>query len=42
LASNRTFAEMDIADKNQFSHRKKAADKLVLFLQQQIGKTRTT
>ena len=40
--SNRTFAEMDIDEKNRFSHRKKAADKLVLFLQQQIDKTRTT
>ena len=40
--SNRTFAEMDAAEKNMFSHRKKAADKLVLFLQQQIGKDRTT
>jgi len=32
--SNRTFAEMDIAEKNLFSHRRKAADKLVLFLQE--------
>ena len=31
--SNRTFAEMDINEKNLFSHRRKAADKLVLFLQ---------
>lgn len=31
--SNRSFAEMSIAEKNQFSHRRKAADKLVLFLQ---------
>ena len=35
--SKRTFAEMDIVEKNQFSHRRKAADRLVLFLQQQTG-----
>jgi XTP/dITP diphosphohydrolase len=40
--STRTFAEMDLVEKNRFSHRKKAADRLVLFLQQQIGNTRTT
>ena len=39
--SKRTFAEMDIVEKNMFSHRKKAADRLVLFLQQQRGTTRT-
>ena len=39
--SKRTFAEMDLTEKNSFSHRKKAADKLVLFLQQQIGDIRT-
>ncbi|WP_206022494.1 RdgB/HAM1 family non-canonical purine NTP pyrophosphatase [Pseudoflavitalea sp. G-6-1-2] len=33
--SNRSFAEMNIAEKNQYSHRRKAADKLVLFLQNQ-------
>lgn len=33
--SNRSFAEMSIAEKNLFSHRRKAADKLVLFLQNQ-------
>jgi XTP/dITP diphosphohydrolase len=32
--SSRTFAEMTMEEKNRFSHRKKAADKLVLFLQQ--------
>lgn len=32
---NRSFAEMNIADKNRYSHRRKAADKLVLFLQNQ-------
>jgi XTP/dITP diphosphohydrolase len=39
--SNRTFAEMDTAEKNVFSHRKKAADKLVLFLQEQNRSTGT-
>jgi XTP/dITP diphosphohydrolase len=33
---NRTFAEMTLEEKNQVSHRKKAADKLVLFLQNQV------
>ena len=32
--SNRSFAEMTIEEKNKFSHRKKAADKLILFLQE--------
>jgi len=31
--SSRTFAEMSIEEKGSFSHRKKAADKLVSFLQ---------
>lgn len=30
--SDQTFAEMDIAGKNKFSHRKKAMDKLINFL----------
>ena len=30
--SNKTFAEMDMAEKNRFSHRKKAMEKLVTFL----------
>lgn len=34
--STRTFAEMTMEEKNRFSHRKKAADKLVLFLQNQF------
>ncbi|MBC7826733.1 MAG: RdgB/HAM1 family non-canonical purine NTP pyrophosphatase [Chitinophagaceae bacterium] len=34
--SKRTFAEMDTVEKNVFSHRKKAADRLVLFLQEYI------
>lgn len=40
--SKLTFAEMEMSEKNAFSHRRKAADKLVLFLQQKIGKARTT
>lgn len=34
--SNKTFGEMSMQEKNQFSHRKKAADQLVLFLQQLV------
>ena len=30
--SNKTFAEMDMAEKNKFSHRKKAMEKLIGFL----------
>ncbi len=30
--SNKTFAEMDMNEKNCFSHRRKAADKLIAFL----------
>ncbi|HMF70936.1 MAG TPA: RdgB/HAM1 family non-canonical purine NTP pyrophosphatase [Flavitalea sp.] len=33
--TNRTFAEMSLDEKNQVSHRKKAADKLVEFLKKQ-------
>lgn len=33
--STRTFAEMTMEEKGQFSHRKKAADQLVSFLQEQ-------
>ncbi len=29
---NRTFAEMDIEEKNQYSHRRKATEKLIAFL----------
>lgn len=36
--SDQSFAEMDMEEKNKFSHRKKAADELILFLQQQTGK----
>jgi XTP/dITP diphosphohydrolase len=32
--SNRSFGEMGMQEKNRYSHRRKAADKLVLFLQQ--------
>jgi XTP/dITP diphosphohydrolase len=32
--SDKTFAAMNLQEKNSFSHRRKAADKLVLFLQQ--------
>ena len=32
--SDKTFAEMDLDEKNKFSHRKKAADQLVLFLRE--------
>ncbi|MBS1598603.1 MAG: RdgB/HAM1 family non-canonical purine NTP pyrophosphatase [Bacteroidetes bacterium] len=33
--SSSSFAEMTLAEKNQFSHRKKATDKLIAFLRQQ-------
>jgi len=33
--SDKTFAEMTIEEKNQFSHRKKATDKLITFLKSQ-------
>ena len=32
--SDKSFAEMTMEEKNKFSHRKKAADKLIAFLQQ--------
>jgi XTP/dITP diphosphohydrolase len=32
--SDKSFAEMTMEEKNKFSHRKKAADKLITFLQQ--------
>ena len=34
--NTRTFAEMTLEEKNKISHRKKAADKLVSFLQNQV------
>jgi XTP/dITP diphosphohydrolase len=39
--SDRSFAEMTLEEKNRFSHRKKAADKLVLFLQQNHNAKKT-
>lgn len=33
--SDRTFAQMEMAEKNIFSHRRKAIDKLIAFLQEQ-------
>jgi XTP/dITP diphosphohydrolase len=33
-----TFAEMSLNDKNRYSHRKKAADKMIKFLHQHYGK----
>lgn len=35
--SGKTFAEMNMAEKNSYSHRRKAADKLVNFLHQHIN-----
>ncbi|MBO9201350.1 MULTISPECIES: RdgB/HAM1 family non-canonical purine NTP pyrophosphatase [Niastella] len=40
IGSDRTFAEMSMAEKNEYSHRKKAAEKLVLFLQNHVITTR--
>jgi len=37
-----TFAEMTMEEKNVYSHRKKAVESLVLFLQEQIGSSRTS
>lgn len=34
--ANKSFAEMEMEEKNRFSHRRKAADKLILFLQNQV------
>ena len=34
--SNKTFAEMTMEEKNQFSHRKKATDKLIAFLKENV------
>jgi XTP/dITP diphosphohydrolase len=34
----RTFAEMDTAEKNNYSHRKKAMDKLIFFLAHNTGR----
>jgi XTP/dITP diphosphohydrolase len=35
---SRTFAELSLAEKNQFSHRKKATDKLLIFLGIELAK----
>lgn len=35
--STKTFGEMTIEEKNEFNHRRKAADKLIHFLQSQTG-----
>jgi len=35
--SERTFAEMEMEEKNKFSHRKKAMEKLISFLQRRNG-----
>ncbi|MBC7848997.1 MAG: RdgB/HAM1 family non-canonical purine NTP pyrophosphatase [Chitinophagaceae bacterium] len=37
LGSELAFAEMSLAEKNKYSHRRKAADKLILFLQQRLS-----
>ncbi len=36
--SDKTFAEMDMAEKNKYSHRKKAMEKLITFLNTYNGK----
>lgn len=36
--SDKTFAEMDMTEKNKFSHRKKAMEKLIQFLNNSYGK----
>jgi len=37
-----TFAEMDIQEKNKFSHRKKAMDKLIAYLPEVSGENNKT
>lgn len=37
--SDKSFAEMELAEKNRYSHRAKAFKKLITFLQQQHGKS---
>ena len=39
LGSAKTFGQMDLEEKTQYSHRKKAGDKLVLFLHNQLAPT---
>ena len=38
--SDKSFGEMGLEEKNRFSHRRKAADQLVSFLQHQTGSSR--
>jgi XTP/dITP diphosphohydrolase len=40
--SDKTFAEMKIEEKNIFSHRRKAVDKLVAFLENHTDKSDNT
>jgi len=35
--SDKTFAEMDLKEKNKFSHRRKATDKLIEFLKEKVS-----
>lgn len=35
--ANKTFAQMSLEEKNQYSHRKKAMDKLIVFLKEKYG-----
>jgi len=37
VGSNKTFAEMDLEEKNKFSHRRKATDKLIEFLKEKVS-----
>ena len=39
--SNKTFAEMDMSEKNMYSHRRKAVEKLVEFLKQVVVKEKS-
>jgi XTP/dITP diphosphohydrolase len=39
LGAEKSFAEMELSEKNQYSHRAKAFKKLIAFLQQQHGKS---
>lgn len=41
LGCDRSFGQMSLAEKTQFSHRKKAADKLVIFLQARMQAVET-
>lgn len=39
--SEKTFAEMELDEKNQYSHRRKAMDKLITFLNNDYGQNQT-